>query len=214
MREFILEKKFVIIVAGSILLILGGIWFYYHQNNDILVLDQDTLDGNGNLEDQQGEPKDQQEDGIEEETSKIMVHIIGQIKKPGVLILDEGSRLIEAIEKLGGPLEDADLDAVNLAQKLNDEQKIYIPKKGEIQIDGGVFPNGNMIGNGQQDSRININSCSKEELKTLPGIGDVISENIIEYREKNGGFKSIEEIKEVNRIGDKIFNDIKDRIKI
>lgn len=212
MKDFINENKFILIIIGSVLFIVGGIWFYSNQNNDnILILEQDTHEESGNIQDE--------EDGIiddnheaQEQPKEIMVHIIGQVKNPGVVSITEGTRLIEAIEKLGGPLEEADLDAVNLSQKLVDEQKIYIPKMGEKTEQDIISSIDNT--NLSKDDRININTCSQQELMTLPGIGQVISGNIINYRESKGGFKDIEEIKEVNRIGDKIFNDIKDKIKV
>ena len=160
---------------------------------------------------------DQGESSVDKQPPKeIMVHIVGQVNNPGVVEVQEGTRLIEAIEQLGGTTEEADLDAVNLAKKLVDEEKVYIPKKGEIPQEDIISQSNTNSSMAQEENsdKININTASQEELKTLSGIGDSISKNIIEYREANGGFKSIEEIKEVNRIGDKIFNDIKDKITI
>lgn len=160
---------------------------------------------------------DQGESSVDKQPPKeIMVHIVGQVNNPGVVEVQEGTRLIEAIEQLGGTTQEADLDAVNLAKKLADEEKIYIPKKGEIPQEDIISQSNTNSSMAQEENsdKININTASQEELKTLSGIGDSISKNIIEYREANGGFKSIEEIKEVNRIGDKIFNDIKDKITI
>src|SRR5690606_1866549 len=102
----------------------------------------------------------------------------------------------------------ADIDRINLAKKVKDEDKIYIPAIGEnisMEIDG--------IDSGNSSGLININICSKEELDSLPGIGEVIAERIIEYRKTNK-FTKIEEIRNVSGIGDSKFNDIKDLITV
>ena len=216
MQEFIKEKKLYFIIIGAVLLIAGGIWYNYHEKNkSVLLIEQGDVSGN----DQDKNPSNalssndvEVNSAIEEQSKTIMVHIAGQVKNPGVINIIEGARLIEAIEQLGGATEEADLEVVNLAQKLRDEEKIYIPKKGEVSNEK-MFSNFNII-QGQKDDLVNINTASLEQLKTLSGIGDVIAGNIIEYRESNGGFKSKEEIKQVNRIGDKIYNDIKDKIEI
>ncbi|WP_195267403.1 helix-hairpin-helix domain-containing protein [Eubacterium sp. 1001713B170207_170306_E7] len=140
-------------------------------------------------------------------TGEIYVHITGAVNHPGVIKLAPGSRLIDAIEQLGGLAENADTDSVNLASVLEDEDKIHIYTKDEVSEAGtvsGVAPAG----------KININTASLEDLKTLPGIGDAIGKNIIDYREKNGLFKSLEDLKEVDRIGDKVFEKLKDAITI
>ena len=139
-------------------------------------------------------------------SADIYVHITGAVNNPGVIKLASGSRLIDAIEQLGGLTENADTDSVNLAAILEDEDKIHIYTKDEISESGGVSAAG--VG------KININTASLEDLKTLPGIGDAIGKSIINYREKNGSFKSLEDLKEVDRIGDKVFEKLKDSITI
>jgi competence protein ComEA len=219
MQDFMKDKKVYFIIVGAILLIAGGIWYYHNENNkSILLIEQTGIEDKKVVETEKFNEDNIQEDetnnnNIEEETNMIMVHIVGQVRNPGVINLKEGSRLIEAIEELGGATEDADLEYVNLAQKLRDEEKIYIPKKGEITKEN-IIANVNDNTNNHNDDIININTASLEQLKTLSGIGDVIAGNIIKYRETNGGFKSKEEIKQVNRIGDKIYEDIKEKIEI
>lgn len=216
MQEFIKENKLTIIIICAIILILGGIWYYHNEkNNQILYvdhLDEEETDGEAETIEETTSNNDINSNS-EEQIKTIMVHIVGQVKNPGVINLIEGSRLIEAIEELGGATEEADLESVNLAQKLRDEEKIYIPKKGEV-IKEKIVTNSNNNTQGQIDDIININTASIEQLKTLSGIGDVIAGNIIDYREANGGFKSKEEIKNVKRIGDKIYEDIKEKIGI
>ena len=135
------------------------------------------------------------------DTAEIYVHITGAVNNPGVIRLAPGSRLIDAIEKLGGLTENADTDSVNLASVLEDEDKIHIYTREETAETGAVSASGT--------GRVNINTASLEDLKTLPGIGDAIGKSIIDYREKNGAFKSLEDLKEVDRIGDKVFDKLK-----
>lgn len=142
----------------------------------------------------------------QENAAEIYVHITGAVNNPGVIKLAQGSRLIDAIEKLGGLAENADTDSVNLASVLEDEDKIHIYTKDETAETGAVSVSGT--------GRVNINTASLEDLKTLPGIGDSIGKSIIDYREKNGAFRSLEDLKEVDRIGDKVFEKLKDSITL
>ncbi|HZK57663.1 MAG TPA: helix-hairpin-helix domain-containing protein, partial [Clostridia bacterium] len=146
---------------------------------------------------------------------KIVVHIEGEIANPGVYELNKDSRVFDVIEAAGGLLKDADKKCINLAKKIMDEEYIYIPNKNEKDIEFSyrenlLVPTGTI----ENTNLININRANIMELKELSGIGDVLAGRIIEYRNEKGGFKSIEELKNVGGIGDKKFNDIKDKITI
>ena len=158
---------------------------------------------------------EEEEDKIifeEDEKLEIMVHISGEVYKPGIIILESGKRLIDATELAGGLKKDADLDRINLAKKLSDEEKIYIPKIGEeVDLEISTVSMESSSGGGDQSGKININTCSKEDLMNLPGIGEVIAGRIIDYRENNQ-FKSIDDIKSVSGIGDKKFEGIQELI--
>lgn len=143
-----------------------------------------------------------------EEPSLIMVHISGQVYYPGIYELISGDRVKDAVDLAGGLTKSADIDRINLAKKLKDEDKIYIPAIGEE-----VSQNIEAINTGSDNGLININTCSKEELDSLPGIGSVIADRIIEYR-KSSRFESIDDIRNVSGIGDAKFNDIKDLITV
>lgn len=146
----------------------------------------------------------------EEEISDIMIHITGSIKNPGVFSANLGDRLQDIIEKSGGFTENADIKSVNLAMKVEDEMKIHIPSIDEsVQYSN----NDNIQNNKANKDTVNINNATKEELMTLPGIGDSKSDKILEYRE-NKTFKSIDDIKNVNGIGEKTFDSFKDLIDI
>ena len=132
----------------------------------------------------------------------IYVHIAGAVKNPGLVIMDSNSRVMDAINCAGGTLEEADIDKINLAKKLNDEDRIYIPEKSESTENSDY----NEVEN-NQNKLININTANSEELQTPPGIGPKMADNIIEYR-NNQNFKTIDDIKNVKGIGDKKFRDL------
>ena len=143
---------------------------------------------------------------------KIIIHIDGAVKIPGIVELESYSRIYDAIEMAGGILEDADLSKTNLAQILTDGQKIYIPKIGEES--NSEFQDNDNYNNFDENVRININVASARELQNLTGIGESTANAIIEYRNKNGKFNSIEELMNVSGIGENKFEKIKDRISV
>ncbi|NMM64557.1 DNA-binding protein [Clostridium sp. P21] len=144
-------------------------------------------------------------------TKEITVYINGEVKNPGVYKLKDGSRAQDLLNSAGGFSETADKCKLNLAKKLKDEDYIYVDRKNDKNISAS-----GSIGNSSisQDGKVDINSASKEQLKTVPGIGDTTAQKIIDYREKNGSFKSIEDLKKVGRIGDKTLEKIKDKIEV
>lgn len=149
------------------------------------------------------------------EAGKIVVHIEGEVEKPGVYELKKDSRVYDAIDAAGGLLKGADRRRINLAKKITDEEYIYIANKNEENIEITYRENLLMPTDVIENTNlININRANIMELKELPGIGDVLAGRIIEYRDEKGGFKSIEEIKNVSGIGDKRFSDIKDKVTI
>jgi len=162
------------------------------------------------------------------EPAMIMVYIIGTVKNPDVYALTDGSRVIDAVNAAGGFTDDADRESVNLSSRVYDTQEIKIYRVGENRASETAAPDitaspaqtpGQTAAAAQPSAavvsqKVNINTATKAELETLPGIGDVIAGNIIKYREDNGGFKSIDEIKNVDRIGDKTFEKLKDLITI
>lgn len=145
-------------------------------------------------------------DNAEEELSCIYVDIDGAVNNPGVYEFTKGDRVIDAIDKAGGLKDTAYTKNINKARKLVDGEKIYIFDEGENIVPLNLYYDGS-------EGKININTATKDNLMSLPGIGEVYAQRIIDYR--NGKlFSSIEEIKEVQGIGDKIFEKIKDSITI
>ncbi len=142
---------------------------------------------------------------MNKEKGKIGVYITGEVNNPGVYYIDENSRLNDLIELSGGLTQNADLTELNLAEKLSDSDKIDVPKINHNEDD-------TTIENEEKESDlININKASKEELKTLNGIGDTLAQNIIEYRKKSK-FETIEELLNVSGIGNSKFESIREYI--
>ncbi|MDX9917442.1 MAG: helix-hairpin-helix domain-containing protein [Gudongella sp.] len=137
---------------------------------------------------------------------EIMVHISGQVYHPGLYELIEGSRVSDVVKMAGGLTKSADMDRINLAKKISDEEKIYIPS-----IDEAIPYELEYSDTNGTSSLININTCSQKDLESLPGIGEVIAGRIIEYREQTK-FSKIEDIRNVSGIGDSKFEAIKELI--
>ena len=148
-------------------------------------------------------------------SKNVTIYISGEVNNPGIVTIESDKRLYDAVEKLGGVTQNADLNRINLAIKLNDEEHYIIPKIGEDNIISQDISVNNIdtIKN-EQTSKININTATIEELDNLPGVGESTANKILNYREENGIFKSIEEVKNVNGIGEKKYIDIKDKICI
>jgi len=161
--------------------------------------------------------ENKEEISIETE-NKIYVHVVGEVKNPGVYEMSLGDRVFHAIDKAGGATEDADLTSIDLAEKLKDGEKIIVYSKemlnSNVDVSEKTASENQKMYFKSQSNLININTASREELETLPGIGEVLSQRIIDYRRTNGYFKSIEEIKEVSGIGEKKFEAIKDLITV
>ena len=148
------------------------------------------------------------------QTEMIAVHICGAIKEPGVYELEEGARLYDLIALSGGLNEDAAGDYINQAQKLTDGKRYYIPTVKELEdlsvaerIEGAENDDGD-----SKDKQVNINTADAAELLTLPGIGEAKAGSIIEYRNANGKFKTIEDLMNIPGIKEGLFNRIASRI--
>jgi competence protein ComEA len=140
----------------------------------------------------------------------IGIHVVGEVKVPGLVLLPEGSRVSDAILSAGGMTDLADENRLNLAALLEDGTRVYVPAKGETLPDDitATLPSDN------HQELININLADREELDSLPGIGLAKADAIIDYRTSQGDFLSIEEILKVPGIGESIFTQIKDLIKV
>ncbi len=195
------DKKIIIAISFIIIAIIS-IYFFIRDANSETIVTNDLLIKNKSYT---------------TEISEIVVHIDGEIKSPGIVSIKDGSRISDAISAAGGLTENADLTDVNLAYVLHDGQKIHIPSITDENSSQIIITNaGNdvLVSDSVVQPRVNINRASQAELESLPGIGASTALKIIEYRELNGLFENIEEIMNVNGIGESKFNNIKDFICI
>ena len=240
------NKKIIAIITILVITIIYGIWKEnkgkikienineqaeitdIEDNEKTKNLHNTTMENNENIKNKETNKTDK---------NKIVIYIIGEVKQEGVYELDENSRISDAIEKAGGTKENADLSQINLAYKIEDGMRIYIPKKGELvqdkekiedktqeivtgkssDITNTTSVNTNLSTNKKSKTdieKINLNKATQTELETLPGIGPSTAEKIIEYRKENGNFKNIEDIMNVNGIGESKYNKIKDLISV
>ncbi|WP_292140308.1 helix-hairpin-helix domain-containing protein [Butyrivibrio sp.] len=146
------------------------------------------------------------------ETSMV-IYICGAVVSPGVYELPLGSRVNDAVIAAGGFSAEADHNYVNLAEPISDGIKIQIPTVQEVSTMQPVV-SGNFSNSDLGSGLININRASKEDLKTIPGIGDGIATKIVDYRTQNGNFSTIEDIMKVSGIKEKLFSKIKDYITV
>ena len=149
--------------------------------------------------------------------SKILVDVEGCVKNPGLYELNSDSRIGHAIKAAGGFSKNASKASLNLAEKLDDGVQVYVPSKkenksGAQNSTSSSSSASSSSGSANKTEKININTASMEELQKLNGIGEALSQRIIDYREKNGKFASIEDIKNVSGIGDSRFDSLKDLI--
>ena len=143
---------------------------------------------------------------IIEENNEICVYIVGEVVNPGVYNVTEGSRVYDVVSMAGGLTENAALEYINLAGRVSDEEKIIVYSLEQV-LNGEVMAD-------EESALININKATKEQLMTLPGIGESRAEAIIKYREDNGGFASKEDIMKVSGIKEAAFSKIEDFITV
>lgn len=205
--EFLNKKqKLILGIIGSTMLIFIG---YYILNK---------TENSNFIELSEEEVFNTEEEIIEKEDNEIIVHITGEVKNEGIIKTEENSRLADVIEEAGGTTDEADLSKINLAYAIKDGQKIYIPKvEEELEEDyisenagDGVLPEESEKVKG----KVNINTAKQTELETLSGIGPSTALKIINYRNENGEFKDIEDLKNVPGIGESKFEAIKEDICI
>ena len=183
---------------------VGG--FFYNENR-ISLIDQDKLEGN-KIDDS----LDVEDESINNSIKK--VYISGEINNPGVYEIREEQRLEDLIKEAGGLTNEADDRNLNLAQRLEDQMKIYIPNINEENLLENTDRNQEALPVSNTDSSlVNINTANKDELMSLPNIGDKRADSIIEYR-KSQKFEKIEDIKNVTGIGEKYYEALKDLITV
>lgn len=206
------EKKLAILLA-IVLVCLGSMIIYSRVHDDVALIlpsDEDIM-----LQEEEEVPIESKDQEETKEPEQIWIDLQGAVQRPGVYQLAAGSRMHEAVQLAGGLLPDAERRAVNLAQSVQDGEVLYIPRKDEwdeeawkqsltVQTEKGDV----------QQQTISINRATAEELTLLPGIGEAKASAILAYREKNGPFRTKEDIMEVSGIGEKLFERMKDLITL
>ena len=186
-------------VIGGVLLLLVGIGGLFSKKEeaveDVTVVETTML-------------AEKTEVSTSQETI-IFVDIKGAVKNPGVYQMKSGDRVKDALDAAGGLTDEADSQKVNLAQRVEDQMVIVVPKVGEEATE---IPAGVTSKEAAKDGKVNINTATVEELKTLKGVGEKKAEAIIEYRKKNGSFKTKEDLMKVRGIGKKLFESFEERI--
>ena len=213
------KQKILLIIISIALFIFLFIYIYKNlyesENSSEIILNNDI----NQIQNEQVNEKI----GIINEKEKVVIHVVGEVNSPGVVTLEEGARIIDAINAAGGKTEEADLSKINLAYVVEDGTQIYIPRINEnlnqvelISTEAGqsVVINNSNINEEENNTKVNINTANKEKLETLPGIGETTAQKIIDYREQNGKFTKIEDLQNVSGIGEAKFNSLKDKITV
>lgn len=188
-----------------------------YMNNIFIEENVSEIDTNDESKDEEQEEVLESVEGVKSNTinlnkNKIVAEIKGEVIKPDVYILNEGSIIRDLIEAAGGLTPEADISNINRAKELSNHELIIIKNINDEVSQEKVENEIQSIE--ADDGKININTADINKLKEIPGIGDVKANSIIMYRESNGNFKSIEDLKNVDGIGEKTFEKIKNNIKI
>lgn len=138
----------------------------------------------------------------------VVVDVAGAVARPGVVTLDAGSRVTDAIDQAGGALDDADLERLNLARVLVDGEQVLVPRVGESgAAAGGSGTGGSAVA---ADGRINVNRADATALEALPGVGPVLAQRIVEFRDRNGPFASVDGLDAVKGVGPSVLEGLAD----
>lgn len=185
-----------LLVLLLIALFSAGITYYRLNNQDIDIIDseEELTDNTPN--------------------SMITVYVSGEVNKPGLIQIDSNARVSDAITTCGNFTPLADKNAINLAQKLSDGIHIQVPTIKNSANTASSTNNSSNSPNDKSTNLVNINTATKEELDTLPGVGPATAEKILNYRQEHGNFQSIEDLKNVKGIGEAKFNKLQDKISI
>ncbi len=201
------KQKIIKIAIATVVSILAMIYYFSNKQETTTydnVLSSDVIVEN------------KTEEKTIEEKSVIKVYVTGEVMAPGVIELEEGARIQDAIEGAGGIKAEANLKDINLAYEVADGEKIYIPNGSEIveEVSEQASSGSSSSSSSNSNGKININKATATELTSVPGIGESTAQKIIAYREENGKFKTIEDIKNVSGIGDSKYNSMKDSISV
>lgn len=224
-KEYLAQNRDKVIKVGAIILILlvAVVIFLIRENAD--AEESNYLDQPSTATEQSDAQQGQQDGTGSGETvasvpgESIVVDVSGAVNKPSVVALAADSRVEDAISAAGGLKEDADLSNINRAAFLTDGEKIVIPakgksEKGSLGETAGDDGDKEALNTTASDGKININTADSETLQGLTGIGPALAGRIVDYRQANGSFKKIEDLKSVSGIGEKTFEKLKQDITV
>lgn len=204
-------KRYFKVIIFVVVIIVGVIYFNVSDSFKGEVVTEGAIEDIAEL-DEVKEEEEMLEDDAASDSEKIIIDIKGEINAPGVYEMQLGDRMIDIVDRAGGLTDDASETAINLAEKLQDEMAIIIPKEGDEPLESNDI--GSMeSGTSSKTDKLNLNHATQSELETLNGIGPSKAEAIISYREENGLFQTVEDVLEVNGIGEKTLESFKDDIK-
>ncbi|WP_235915700.1 ComEA family DNA-binding protein, partial [Puerhibacterium puerhi] len=151
----------------------------------------------------------------------VVVHVVGQVVAPGLVTLPDGSRVADAVDAAGGPTDEADLSALNLARTVVDGEQLRVPAPGE-EVEAAPAPGGAATGSGGgggggaggAGAVVDLNTADEAALDTLPGIGPALAGRILAWREENGRFTSVDELDEVSGIGPALLERLRDLVRV
>lgn len=146
-----------------------------------------------------------------EEDPPAYVHAAGAVARPGVYRVRPGGRVSDVVDAAGGPAPEADLDQVNLAAKVIDGERVYVPKRGEAPPPGTGGADG---GSGPGAGPVDLNTATADQLDALPGVGPAIAQAVVDHRAEHGRFRSVEDLLEVRGIGEAKLAALRSRVKV
>lgn len=190
------------------ILVVSGLCYFYFSSSDSSPPQEELIETIQSIEE-----KNLSESAEEAVMQQLFVEIKGAVMYPGVYELERDQRIKDVVQLAGGYTENADTQFINHAQKVQDEMVIYIPIMGE-QLEEGASSLLTLPTETNKEQKININKADVATLATLPGIGPSKAQSILTYREENGQFQTIDDLKNVSGIGDKTFEKLKDSITV
>lgn len=217
MKEYLKYKKYIIIILIAVCGIIYSFCRTVNENSENVISAENESDSYKSDDEESTQLTEAQtENNTVSDCADdcIYVYVCGSVVSPGVYKCSKDDRIYTLIDMAGGFSEDANRNYLNLVEKVVDGQKVYVPSITESDSGMQADASNSGVQNDSGNVLVNINTATKEQLVTLPGIGDGRAKDIIEYREKNGRFKSIEDIKNVSGIKDALFEKLKDSICI
>jgi len=211
-------KDNIFYILGGLCLLIVGVVYILSRGSGAVVIryDEDEIPFYTQEVIYDDEKQEAALEEVAEEQVYVVVHIVGAVNSPGVFTLKEGSRVYQVLELAGGENEYADLSRINLAAVIQDAMQIIIPAFDDEIEEVFIFAETNepVIAANPSSGLININTANLAELQTLPGVGPVLAQNIIDFRESHGSFANVDELINVSRIGDATIERLRDLITV